>query len=62
MPEPEPAMVDGPEPGGHRRRPGRFARKLRKLAVLQRGEQEQTAGIGVETGEPRRERLLEARR
>ena len=62
MPEPERAILDGPEPGGHRGRPGRIARRLWKLAVLQRREQEQPARIGVETREPRRERLLESHR
>jgi hypothetical protein len=61
MPEPKHAVVDGPDPGGHRGCPGRAARKPGKLTVLQCGKQEQTASIGV-TGEPRRERLLEARR
>ncbi len=62
MPEPEPAMVDGPDPGGHRGRPARVARRLGKLAVRQRREQEEAARLRVEIGEPRRERLLEARR
>jgi hypothetical protein len=62
MPEPEPAMVDGPEPRIHRGRPRRVARKLGKLAVLERRQQKQAARIGVEAGEPRCERLLETRR
>jgi hypothetical protein len=62
MPEPERAVVDRPEPGGHRGRPGRVARERGKLAVLQRREQEQAARFAVETRKSRRERLLETRR
>ena len=73
MPEPERAVVDRSEAGRHGRRPGvdvhgrseqRFGRpaQLGEVAVLQRREQEQRSHIGVEGGEPRRERRLEPSR
>ena len=51
---PSPAATAGAQAGSRA--------KLGKLAVLERREQEQAAGVGVEPGEPRRERLLETRR
>ena len=73
MPEPECAVVDRSEAGCDGRRPivgvdGRSeerlgrATQLGEVAVVQRREQEQRSHIGVEGGEPRRERRLEPSR
>ena len=73
VPEPESAVVDRSEAGCDGRRPvvdvdrrseerlGR-ATQLGELAVIERREQQQRSHVGVESGEPRRERRLEPSR
>ena len=73
VPEPESAVVERSEAGCDGRRPvvdvdarseERFGRatQLGELAVIERREQQQRSHVGVESGEPRRERRLEPSR